>query len=335
MAELPSSSKENSIQSELLTKLNQAELESAIDKKIDEFHGLLTKDAAMRMLAIDYGLIKKQENTGDYIKINQIKPETRNINLKAKISRIFDIVISSSGKKYRDVQISDETGNAKLRFWEEDISFLSKIKVGDEIQLNNVYEKMGNLNIGYEGEIKILNKAPFDTLNNLKDGSLVNLKVTVSKIIGKEGIIKNGKNIFIFSFEVTDETGQKTVVIWEAIERAIKFQENDQLIIQGVLFLDNLINVYSSTRLLHKPYSTISGVLKDAIVLSENGAEFLKIFILDRSLKLDRTNALKFLDNNIADDILLQTIVQIKKEHLLNNTIAIKGKEVGGLFVLD
>lgn len=324
---------ENSLQVQLLAKMQESELEEAIENKIKDFHGLLTKDAAMRILAIEHGLIKKQENTDDYIKIKQIKSEQRGINLKARINRIFDTTILPSGKKYRDMQINDESGPLKLRFWEDDVSFFSKIKIGDELQINNAYEKMGNLNLGYEGEVKIIHKVPFDKINALKEGAIANVKVEISRITGEENRSKNGSNFKVFIFDVKDETGQIPIVIWDHINRFAAIKEKDQLIIQSALFKGNELHVSSATRLLYKSSDIISGTLQELEAITDQGNEFLKIKIADKAIQMDRTNALKFFKINLSKDIKLATVVQIKKDHLINNSFSLKGKEQQDLFV--
>ena len=53
-----------------------------------------------------------------------------------------------------------------------------------------------------------------------------------------------------------------------------------------------------------------------------------------RKIRLNRENALRFLDADAKDDVKLDTIVELKKQYLINKNVYVDCKEENGELVI-
>ncbi len=95
------------------------------------------------------------------MKISELKPEQRGVNIVVKVTEILGIrEFSESGKKrwVATAIAEDDTGKIKLAVWEGDIK---EIKVGDKIKITNgfVNEFQGEMQLtaGKYGKIELVN----------------------------------------------------------------------------------------------------------------------------------------------------------------------------------
>ena len=326
----PSSAKNNDNYSMLETILSKEQIEEQIDKKISEFHGLLTREVAIKMIAKERGLLKDKEQ---FFKINDIKPGARKINLVAKIGRINKEVIHPSGKRSRGMLIKDDTGGISLTLWNDDLEFFKKLKVGDELLVKNAYEKYNSLSLGYNGTLEITSPSSFTKLSDIENGNYVHVKEFISRIEGKKSYEKDKQKRSFFSFYVKDGKSEKQCIIWENIERGEKLDVGDEIIIENVFARNNELHINDSTRLLVKKHrDLVSGILY-AIECSDG---IVSLTIGKNELKLDRNNALKFFGVEANEDIAIATIANLKKSSMLNKNMYVRGKKNDkGLFILE
>jgi hypothetical protein len=312
---------------ELLDKMGKEALEERIRGKISEFQGLLTREAAMKLIASEEGLIEKEKEA--VYSIKDIPRDARGINLIAKVTKILSKVTTTSQKSYRDMQVNDGSGTMTLRLWGKDIDFFSKVKIGDEIEIKNAYEKMDMLSLSFKGEIALHRKAPFMHFGEAKDGEFVNVKGTITKIEGMRP--KEGTGKISFAFFVSDGESERRCIIWEMPERGSKLAAGDEIIIENALSKNSELQLSYNSRMLVKSVSAIRGKVEELEPVGEEA----KIVVAGRRLVLDRPNALKLLGVSVAKDIALSTILTIKKSFLLNTDVALKGKEAHGKFIFD
>lgn len=98
----------------------------------------------------------KEENE---VKIEELKPNRRRLNLKVKVLEIGekkDIVSRNTGEMHRIVEtlVGDETGTVKLTLWDDKVN---SIEVGKTYELKNanttIYQGGIRLNVGKYSEI--------------------------------------------------------------------------------------------------------------------------------------------------------------------------------------
>jgi replication factor A1 len=112
------------------------------------------------------------------VKIGELTPSSRAVNVKAKVvskSEIRNIAAGRDGAPHRvcDALIGDETGCVYLTLWDDNIE---KVNEGDTINIGNGYVTLfrGNmrLNVGRYGTLEVAEEAlegEINTENNLSN----------------------------------------------------------------------------------------------------------------------------------------------------------------------
>ena len=89
------------------------------------------------------------------LKIDEVEARQKIPLLIAKIIKMGDVEETPSGKKVMDIIISDDTGQIKLKLWEEDIN---KFDEGDKVQIRKGYCKTymeeKYITTGHHGELQ-------------------------------------------------------------------------------------------------------------------------------------------------------------------------------------
>ncbi|VVC02790.1 Replication factor A [Candidatus Bilamarchaeum dharawalense] len=309
------------LEGELRKSISEDELEKLIKEKIKSFYGLLTREAAVRLIAKERGMLKEEEKS---YQLTDIPKGERKIRFTAKIKKIWPVAAYSSGKKSRVLEMDDKTATKPLILWNEDVDLVKGLRVGDEIAVRGAYERSGELHLGYSGTMEVVNKAQFSDLSNLNEGDSVHLRGVISGIEGHDKFVRNGRTIPGFSFLISDGKSERRCVIFEGLDRANKIELSDETIVEGATVKNGNIEIDESTRLLVR---RLKDMLIGQIKKLECNREKLLVEIGNREIILDRENALKFFSVEVAEDISLSTVTDLKKELLLNTKVAIKEKD--------
>lgn len=152
--------------------LSQEELETKVKKKIKKFSGLVSKEGAARLVAKDEGLeLAKPKKSA--LKIENVVPGIRQVNLKAKVTSISDVSEferdDGSKGKVVSLTLSDETGQIRLPLWDEQTELADKISQGDIIAIEKAYSREGNrgsaeLRLGKASKVKKAESAELDEI---------------------------------------------------------------------------------------------------------------------------------------------------------------------------
>ncbi len=299
--------------------LGKEKTEEEIEKKLADFHGLLTREVALKLIAKEQGLIKEEP-----IKISEIKPGMKRVTVQARIIRINQLVQYPNGKKTRGMLIKDDSGIITITVWNEDTELLSKLKTGDEIRIKNAYERLGSITLGYQGSLELVTAAPYTPLDQLHENNTVHVRGTILRIQGSRTYEKNKAQKEYFIFSISDGKNEIRCVVWDQVERTKRLTAGDEIIIQNATVRKNEIHINATSRLLaRKQEHLISGKLTE---IYTKGTK-LVLSVGERSLTFNRENALKFLGITVNKDIEIETIVQLKKEVLLNSIVHIRCKE--------
>ncbi|MFH1785682.1 MAG: hypothetical protein ABH842_04605 [Candidatus Micrarchaeota archaeon] len=310
------------LEDELRKSMTEQKLEELIEEKIKSFHGLLTREVAVRLIAKENGLLKNEEK---FYKLADIPKGEKRIGFNARIKKIWPIAEYSSGKKSRVIEVDDKTATKPLILWNDDIELSKEIRVNDEIKVTGVYERNGELHFGYSGKIKILNKAEFSELSELDEGEYAHLRGMISSIEGYDKFVADGRTTDGFSFFISDGKTERRCVIFGGMDRAKKIEPKDEIIIENAMIMNGNVRIDESTRILLRRLKNMTiGEIKE--IKQDDGNLVVKIG--EEEKILNRENALRFFNVEIADDIDLSTIIDLKKELLLNSKVAIK--EVDG-----
>lgn len=310
-----------SIYDELLKAMPREELERTIDQKISEFNGLLTREIATKIIAKEKGILKEEQTK--FVRLDSIQPGAKNITFHATVLRVFPVVIYPSGNRMRRILLKDGNAERSMRIWNEDIDLLKNLHVGDGVRVVNAIEKNGELSLGYRGSIEIVKEVEIQRLSDLKEGK-VHLKANVESIDGFQEYEKDGEKRKMFVFYVGDGERKVRVVIWRDVERGSRLSEGDEIIIENADYRKGELHLNAASRLfLKKKRKLIKGILEKIVVaggkllLTIDGMEYI----------FERQDALKIFGVTVADDILLETLLEAKQGQLLNRRVVIRYNE--------
>lgn len=313
-------------EAELLKAMNQEELEEEVSAKIKSFHGLLTREVALRLIAKEKGVMKEEEK--DY-QLAEIPKGAKRFGFSAAVKKVWPVATYSSGKRSRVVEIVDESaaGGKPLVLWNDDVELAKSLRSKDEIRVKGAYERSGELHLGYGGILEVTKKAAFSSLAELNDGETVHLRGAISSIEGHDTFIRDGRKIRGFSFMLSDGRNERRCLVVDGTDRAERLKVGDEALIEGANVSNGNIEIDSSARLLVR---RAGEMLLGEIRTLGCDDEKLKVDVGGKEVVLGRESALRFLGIAVADDIALSTVVSLKKESLLNTRIAVKIEEKDG-----
>jgi len=136
------------------------EIERKIEAKQAKLSGLISKEGAAQVIAAELNINFDKQS----IKINQIVPGMRKINLIGKIIQLFPVrEYNKNGKSGRigSFILADDTSNIRTVLWDENhIDLISKgnFKEGSVIEIINASIRNGELHLGSFSEVKVSSK---------------------------------------------------------------------------------------------------------------------------------------------------------------------------------
>jgi len=312
-------------EAELLKALGKDVLEEEVAAKVRSFHGLLTREVALRLIAKDKGLLRDEER--EY-RLAEIPKGARKVRFNASVKKVWPVATYASGRKSRVVEVADGGIVMPLVLWNADIELSRGLRSRDRISVRGAYEKGGELHLGYSGTLMVEEKAGFSDMTSLEEGHEVHVRGFVSAIEGFGSFIRNGKMAHGFAFTLSDGKSERRCVMTEGLGRADVLKVGDEVLVEDGLVSRGNLDI-SASRLLTRRKSEM---LLGKVVKLEWGEressgrkeETLVVGVEGRELVLDRPNALKFLGVDVAGDIALSTVAALKKDSLLNSRIAVR-----------
>lgn len=312
------------LEAELLKSLTNEELERHVAEKIKSFHGFLTREVAIRLIAKEKGLLKTEEKA---YRIAEIPKGEKRIAFQASVKKVWPVAAYSSGKKSRVVEVQDETGAKPLVLWNEDVELASKLRARDSVSVHGAYEKMGELHLGYSGTLDVVNKAAFSDLGELAEGESVHLRGIVSRVEGYDGFVRGTKTVQGFSFFISDGKNERRCIIYEGMGRSGSIRPEDEIIIENAGVRNGNVEIGAESRMMMRRSREM---LLGEVTSIDCDGETLMVQVGGKDARLARESAMRFLGVAAAGDISLSTVVRLKKESLLNTRIAIRIEEKNG-----
>jgi ssDNA-binding replication factor A large subunit len=125
---------------------DEAEIRKLIGEKQDELSGLVSKEGAAYIVARELG-VNLLKATKRELKVKNLLPGLRSVDLMARIVRIFEAREWSKGDRSGRVAsmiLGDETGTIRLSLWNDEVDILEneKIEEGDTIKVSGAFVKM-------------------------------------------------------------------------------------------------------------------------------------------------------------------------------------------------
>ncbi len=287
----------------LVSIMGEDELEKKIKEKIEEFHGLLTEEGAIKLIWREVGA-----NTTP-IPISALQEGDELVCVEGRLRRVFSLTVFPTGAKRRRIEIEDESGRVIVNLWGRKAEESNKFLIGDILRLENVFFKNGRIELGYAGRIIIKERAGFISLNELskmKDAT-VNIVGEVIQKDGKELVLRDGKEKLALTFPDDD---------W----RRGAIHQGMVLRIENAIFDGERLIVGKDTRVLvKKKQNFLEGRLRDIKVVDNK----LVLFIDDEEISFPYEQGYEILQFFGNRDVLLETIVKLKKKCLLNKYVRI------------
>ncbi len=170
-----------------------------------------------------------------FLKIGELKPKMRNVDLLAKVTHTGEI--REFPRRYGEIGrvaallVGDETGSIRLNLWEDKVETAKRIQSGDILLLQGAYTRERfeelNLNLGQRGSLTLNpNMAEAEGLR-LLEGRITPIKelkeeggpITVEGTIVttptiREIVTARGQRVKVASLDLEDETGKIRVSLW-------------------------------------------------------------------------------------------------------------------------
>ena len=278
-----------------------------ISKKISEFGGLLTRQAAVLLLCRQHGI-----ETEKRLDLAHARHSALPFSFTAKVDRIFPV------QEYRDgagrsarLHISDASGSATLVLWNGQVALTQgEISTGDTLECTGAYARGGEIVVGRNGGIRKVGGAPATPLSHLSQG--------ICNTSGEVGEIepdyhykdrKTGEERTHWSFLLCDGVCRR-VVVWSAPPGTSRPSEGDHLRLENVSFKNGELhfNAYSRMVVLKQRAEKEGRLEKIAVSASE------AVFTVGgKEFALPLADALAFLGiKSVPDGVGVETILSIK-----------------------
>lgn len=138
--------------------LEISELERRVEAKRAKLSGLISKEGAAQVIAAELGISFDNEK----LKINELLPGMRKVNVVGKVTRIFPIRSFTTKKgdegKVGNIIIADDTSNVKVVLWDtHHISLLENGAVAENtvIEIANGSMRDNEIHLGSFSEMKV------------------------------------------------------------------------------------------------------------------------------------------------------------------------------------
>ncbi len=154
--------------------LEKEEIEKRVEAKRTKLSGLISKEGAAQVIAAELGISFEKEK----LRIDELLPGMRNVNLVGKIIRLFPVrTFTRNGRelKVANFIIADETSNIKVVLWDiNHIELLEKKKIVERsvVEIVNGSVRGNEVHLGSFSELKLSN----EILENVKEDRVFNEK---------------------------------------------------------------------------------------------------------------------------------------------------------------
>jgi ssDNA-binding replication factor A large subunit len=249
---------------EIITKISSATnlpseaIRGRINNKIKELSGLVSEEGAAHIVANELGVNLIERTEDGKVKIKNLIPGLRNIDIKGSVKRLFPVhtfVKNNVEGKVGSMIVSDGTGEVRLVIWDHRVEHLEKgeIDIDSQVSVRGAFVKEGKY--GMEVHLRstsdlIFEKrsAEFVQINNVSEG-IASIRGTVTELSSKNPFfeicptcgrrVKDGcpehgkvepKYSMVVEIAVSDNTGSiRCVCFGKVAEKAIQMKGEDAL----------------------------------------------------------------------------------------------------------
>ncbi|OGI12510.1 hypothetical protein A3K64_01230 [Candidatus Micrarchaeota archaeon RBG_16_36_9] len=170
--------------------LTEEEINRKVIEKQQELSNLVSKEGAAYIIAKELGL-DIFPKTKRRLEIKNVLPKLRNLNLTARVVKVFDpkqFKKKDKMGKVATVILGDSSGTIRMSLWDAQTEIVEKLKPDMPVEVFGAYTKENGLGgveirLGNKGGIKVLESSDIPPLGSLKEKDLS--RKTISDL--KEG----------------------------------------------------------------------------------------------------------------------------------------------------
>jgi ssDNA-binding replication factor A large subunit len=314
----------------LAKKYTGEQVEWMVSDLVRKYSGLLTHEAALRVIAKREGLFGNEP-----LLLSDIRPDMANASFGATVTRIFPQLASADGKR-KSVRmfVSDSSGELTLVLWNEQAKLVDgAIGIGDRVTVEGAYMRGGELYLKYSGKISVQEPAKARGVKELLEG-LNNCIGKVKSINLDYYFVRDGKERVMSSFVLEDQTGEVRVVVWSETAKVKELGAGDAVKIENALFKNTELHVNLYSRIVRLARAVREDVVSGEVE-SYAFEEGRVIALIDgKSVVFEGKLVLQFLEaSNIPADVKVETVAMLKASALVGKKVNVKVKnEKGKLF---
>lgn len=138
--------------------IEKSDVEKRVEEKRSKLSGFISKEGAAQIVASELGISFENEK----LKINELLPGMRRINIVGKVINLFPVRTFTTKKgeesKVVNFWIADDSSNIKAVLWDTNhIALIEKgeIKEGVSVEISNATLRDGELHLGNFSDIKV------------------------------------------------------------------------------------------------------------------------------------------------------------------------------------
>lgn len=343
----PHLSEHKHLREKLAALLGEEELLRRIEGKKSEYADLLTDAGAIYLLALDNGLTHKKPAAA--VMLKDVNDGMRGLILNLKVKRIFEVkAFDKNGKagKVCRLQVLDENGtDGIVVLWNKNAELVERFELekDDSFEIRDAFCRSGEIHSSDRALIKI-RKFPISTqISRLRDKAYFDVIGRVLEVYEFKEFKRNDSKGHVLSFMLGDETGVVRVVAWgESAKKLSSLSPGEVFFVKNGLVKASELHIGDKAVVEVNPRGKapvsrvkdlragIKAVVEGKLV-SLAASEHSLQGVLDDGKKLGlvfpRAQALEVLGvKELAEDIKLRTVLELKQEHLLGSAFRFRGK---------
>lgn len=296
--------------------------EGAIAARIAEFGGLLTRQAAVRLLCKERGIAVERR-----VSLSGARGQKGHFSFSARVGRVFPVQkFPNSRDSSLRMHISDSSGQSTLVLWNEQCRLEKEIFAGDEIECAGAYFRAGEIFIAKSGSVKKTGGAQAESLDGLREGAC-SVQGIVKGAEGERSFRRNGEERRMFSFTICQGETCARAVAWQGNGAQFEIpSEGDTVLLENAFFRAGEVHLSAKSRLVIISSSQEKEGVVERIAVEGGNAVFR---IGGGEFSLPLASALPLLQiRSLPPGVLSGTALSIKAGELAGKTVryASKGK---------
>ena len=250
-----------------LSQLLGDSLEGKIGEKIGAFGGLLTREAAVRLLCQENGI-----STEKKLALSEARASVLPFSFSARVDRIFPIQ-QFPGGSMRTVRlhISDKSGEATLVLWNEQVKMSEgNLLCGDTIECSGAYVRAGEISVGRHGAVSRAGASGALPIGKLAEG-ICNVEGQIMEVDAVRSYMdrRTGEKKTMHPFSICSDGKCVRAVAWSLPEGASLPRAGEQVVLENASFKNGELHLNSFSRIVAAGSSGSTGKFMGAVLEGE------------------------------------------------------------------